>query len=154
MKKLILMVVVAIALTGCMPDNIKPGQEIKFVQVHDVPKTSKGELFSKVEQWFAINYNSSKSVINMKNADSGVIIGRGITSANAGYGVPNTVYYTIKVEVRDGRVRFTGDSFNWVQNGAPISLAATLKDMRAEMASLSRSLSGYVSQPKKTSDNW
>jgi hypothetical protein len=43
---------------------------------------SKSELFALINKWISINYNSSKSVIQMNDLESGTIIIKGINSVN------------------------------------------------------------------------
>ena len=111
-------------------------------------------LFKKVEQWFAVTYNASQKVIQFKDSDSGVIVGRAITSADVGFGVANTLYYTIQVDVKDERVRVSGDNFNWTIGGRSIELQKSLDDVHLEMENLSNNLEKYLSKTSKVDNDW
>lgn len=46
--------------------------------VFEIPEKNKSELFSSINKWVSINYNSAKNVIQMNDLESGTIIIKGI----------------------------------------------------------------------------
>ena len=46
--------------------------------VFDVNEKSKAEIFSAINKWISINYNSAKNVIQLNDAEAGTIIIKGI----------------------------------------------------------------------------
>lgn len=150
----IILPILAMLISGCMPQYIKPSDEIKYTQIIKVEGLNKAEIFSKAVQWFSETYNSPNDIISLKDAEAGIIIGRGITNVNAGLGVSNTIYYTVKVEIKDNKVRFSGDKFNWTLHGGKIKLVVALKDARHEMKILANNLDQYLNKPKQQVEDW
>ncbi len=76
---------------------------------------SKSELFSLINKWIAINYNSSKNVIQMNDLESGTIIVKGINEVT--YKNPNyviykyeefitlNIYHLIEINIKDNKFR-------------------------------------------------
>lgn len=146
-------VFIVLCISACAPQAIKPDQKVEFIKIIDTNGKSKDDAFSLVEQWFSETYNSSKSVINYKDRKTGVVVGRGITRANVGMGVANNLYYNIKIEVKDGKVRFTGDGFNWVQGGSPIIYQSSLDDAHNTLNRLYVNLTAYLNKSNEN-DIW
>jgi hypothetical protein len=146
MHKRLTFLILLLCTAACGPLEIKPNQEVDYIKIIDVNGKNKSTIFPLVEQWFSETYNSSKSVINFKDPETGVIIGRVITRADVGLGVANNVYYNIKVEVKDEKIRLTGNGFNWVQGGSPIIYQATLKDIHQTFNVLNKSLSEFLNK--------
>lgn len=60
-------------------------QEFKYEEksvtgIFEAQGKSKSEIFSAINKWISINYNSSKNVIQMNDLESGTIIVRGINT--------------------------------------------------------------------------
>jgi hypothetical protein len=53
-------------------------EERSVIGTFELADKSKSELFSAINKWISINYNSSKSVIQMNDLESGTIIIKGI----------------------------------------------------------------------------
>lgn len=71
---------------------------------------SKDVLFSKAQEWFAKTYNSSKSVLQMNDKESGKLIGKALMQVyhkamgkdyESGH-----INYTISIFVKDGRYKY------------------------------------------------
>jgi len=85
---------------------------IRYIEVVEVPGKSKSEIFKNAKVWFANNFRSAKDVINFQDEDSGIVSGRGNTSLylqSLGVPVERILYYSIKIEAKDGRFRYTID---------------------------------------------
>jgi hypothetical protein len=75
MKKFILLMLFITTITNA--------QEYKFEEktitgTFEVKEKTKSEIFSSINKWVSINYNSSKNVIQMNDLESGTIIIKGI----------------------------------------------------------------------------
>jgi hypothetical protein len=74
---------------------------------------TKDQLYDKVLEFLARTYKDSKEVIQVKEKDSGLIIGKGLYSfyiddlVYYGTAVKNNIYHIIKTECKEGRVRVT-----------------------------------------------
>lgn len=82
---------------------------VTFVRIIEVPGISKDELFTRGLSYFTYKYNSGDQVIQMKDKEQGVIIGKGIyPKVHVGISIVNTIvdtYHIIRIDVKDGRVR-------------------------------------------------
>jgi hypothetical protein len=79
MKKLLLILL-------CLP-MIGFGQDFKMQEkmvtgVFELDSISKSELFTAINKWISINYNSANNVIQMSDKESGVIIIKGINEVS------------------------------------------------------------------------
>lgn len=73
---------------------------------------SKDEIFTKVQAFFAYNYNSAKHVIQVSDKEQGLIIGKGLYAdlnewVDSGFGIRYklSTEHIAKVECKDGRIR-------------------------------------------------
>jgi hypothetical protein len=57
-------------------------KEKKVVGIFEVKGKNKSELYSNINKWISINYNSSKDVIQMNDKESGTVIIKGINEVN------------------------------------------------------------------------
>ena len=76
MKKVFLLIVLLIA-------GITNAQEFtndtkSITGVFEVKEKTKSEIFSSINKWITLNYNSSKTVLQMNDLESGTIIIKGI----------------------------------------------------------------------------
>jgi len=91
---------------NCFSQDLPKNQEGKFSfeEVIDVPDKKANDIYNKALEWFAIKYNSSKDVIQLKDSNLNKIIGKGNQSIP--YYMRNPiVYHTIIVESKDNKVR-------------------------------------------------
>ena len=86
------------------------GQSIGIQEVVKVDSLSKKQIYDRAKMFFVETFKSAKDVIQLDDPDAGTIIGKG----NASYSYFNvaatavlTVYFTIKIEVKDNRYRYT-----------------------------------------------
>jgi hypothetical protein len=90
-----------------------------IIGVFEVKDKTKSQIFSSINKWIAINYNSSKNVVQMSDLESGTIIVKGINDIQQkSYGnilYPNmknipeyvTVNYNhmIEINIKDNKYR-------------------------------------------------
>lgn len=71
---------------------------------------TKSDLYTRVRQWFAKNYKSANSVIQMDDKDAGVIVGKALMQVyHKGLGLifeSGYINYTVSVYVKDGRYKY------------------------------------------------
>lgn len=70
---------------------------------------SQKELQSVLREWIAINFKSSQDVVQLDDAESGVIIAKGIHSYNTQSGgivIPNSLDFSLNLKFKDGRFKY------------------------------------------------
>jgi hypothetical protein len=93
------------------------GQEYKLeektvTKVFEVADKNKSELFSSINKWISINYNSAKNVIQMNDKEAGTIIIKGINKIDCDVNTTKNSYtynfvinHTIEVNIKDNKYR-------------------------------------------------
>ena len=121
MKNLILFLTF---LTMTLTSSKIYGQEFEYAEktitgIYQADGKSKSEIFSAINKWIALNYNSAKNVVQLNDKESGTIIVKGINKAvyknvmkemypkNKFMQEYNTVEFnhTIEINVKDNRYR-------------------------------------------------
>ena len=115
MKKLIPLFLLFTCLINAQEYKL---EERTITGVFEKTGKTKSELFSSINRWISINYNSSINVIQMNNIDSGTIIVKGINEvkykddltkilspkSNIEYATMK-VSHLIEINIKDGRYR-------------------------------------------------
>jgi hypothetical protein len=94
--------------------------KIRYTDVVQAPGKTKAELFQNSKVWFANTFRSAKDVINFEDEGAGIVSGSGNTSIyikSLGQTVERTVYFSIKIEVKDERYRYTIDQIEFSTTG-------------------------------------
>ena len=77
----------------------------EFTNVIKVDSTfTKDQLYSKVKQWFAEAFVSSKNVIDNADKDEGIVYGHAIVDAGGSY--DGYVSFNIEVRCKNGKVKY------------------------------------------------
>lgn len=84
--------------------------QISLTNVIEVPNKSKDNIFIAAHSWFNASFNDGKSVIQMADKDSGVILAKGFLSGvgeRTGFtkSVSVSAYVIIRLDIKDSRVR-------------------------------------------------
>jgi len=139
MFKQLAVLLAVLVITGCA-GRYQP--EISYTKVLDVPKFEKSQVFNRSEEWIALSFNSGKSVIQVKNPETGRIIGRGVVSVSKGpLNSPEVYNFTMVIDAKDDKARIQFLNFTGVEHGLPpakgmagrietqcMSMAYSLKD--------------------------
>lgn len=75
MKKLILLILLTTSIVNSQDFKT---EEKSVIGVFECDSLSKSDIFSSINKWISINYNSSKNVIQMNDLASGTIIIKGV----------------------------------------------------------------------------
>ena len=113
MKTIITIITVFILMS-----SIHAQEPLAFEKIIRADSIDKNVLFVAINEWFTINYNSSKDVIQMADKEQGVIIGKGNFKfihtpskfSLTGYG--GVIHYTLKCYVKDNRYKVIVQDFN------------------------------------------
>ena len=118
MNKIILLMLVLICSNNLKAQEYKLSER-SVTGVFDVPNKTKADIFSAISKWISINYNSSKTVVQLSDAEGGNIVVKGINeitySNNARILYPNTksipeisnmkFNHLIEINVKDNKYR-------------------------------------------------
>ncbi|SEA96630.1 protein of unknown function [Flavobacterium gillisiae] len=110
---------ILLLITGLINAQEFTNEAKSITGVFEAKDKTKSEIFSSVNKWIAINYNSSKNVIQMNDLESGTIIIKGINEVQQKSSTkilcPNmknipeysTVKYnhTIEINIKDNKYR-------------------------------------------------
>lgn len=92
------------------------GNPIKFDKVIQAEGKNVSVLYPTIRAWVATTFNSAQDVLQMDDAQNGIIICKGVFDYRAPGGVTfryidGWVHYTLKIQVRDGRYKVTMSNF-------------------------------------------
>lgn len=102
MKRILLIVL------AFFPLFIYSQERLSFSKVIQADSIDKTNIYLGVKEWFGLNFVSAKSVIDVDDKDAGLIIGSGNTQFSKSFVYAcysGWLYYTIKVQCRDGRYK-------------------------------------------------
>jgi hypothetical protein len=83
--------------------------KITFLTIERVDSMSRKNLYTNAKIWFTNTFKSAKHVIQLDDPETGIIIGKGFGSipvSNGLLNVPLDMYFTIKIQVKEGRYKF------------------------------------------------
>ena len=113
MKKLILFVIIILPLNLFsqvieeMPTN--DNGQIYFSEVIELEGFSQNDLYLNAKEFFVNTFKSADDVIQMDDKEDALIIGKPlsvITITVMGMGTEVKLYYTIKIQSKDGRYKY------------------------------------------------
>jgi len=78
---------------------------------------SKGEIYSRTNEWIALNFKSSNDVIQLADKETGKIIGKGSFKTNM-FMKEGWIEYTFLLEFKDGKIRYTYTDFFYSSVGS------------------------------------
>jgi hypothetical protein len=98
------------------------GQFSEIVVVDSV--LTKQTLYSNCLSWFAVSFKSANSVIQMKDLETGKIIGKGILNSKVtamGINQTGNTYVTITISLRNGKYKYEFNDIRWeYANSGPV----------------------------------
>jgi hypothetical protein len=119
---------VALAKEEAQPFPRDESGNVRFQEVVQVAGVSAADLYSRAKFWAAKAFVNAKSVIQLDDPASGRFVLKG--SLQESYGLTEKVWFhfTLTVEVKDGRYRWTLDQLEYWgegQSGEPIERELT-----------------------------
>ena len=83
---------------------------VNFNEVITIDSATKDELYVRAKQAFVNIFKSADDVIQMDDKEAGILMGKGYGTAIIDNGVmgklPMKVWYTIRIQCRDGRYKY------------------------------------------------
>jgi hypothetical protein len=115
MNEMVLLLLVFLPFTlfsqnGVLPISEETGK-ITYQSVVQVDGTSKNDLYKRGKTWFINTFSSSENVIEYEDKEEGIIMGKGLFPVKANMVSAGHVRFTIKIEFKDGRYRYTLTDF-------------------------------------------
>ena len=155
MKRAFFLLLAFIGLAGCASQQPLPKSERQYQKIVDV-SGSKQELYTRTLEWLARSFGSSKEVIQFSDPDQAKVIGKGIMKVN--YTItPVDTHFTLTIEIRDNRARFTFDQL-YTEPNATLLPERMFLENRAQMEKFSIRASMLIEDWKKyvsnNTDNW
>lgn len=97
---------------GLSQDDGIEFQEVVKLENDSIPKNI---LYTNAKIWFVDAFKDSKEVIQMDDKENGIIIGKGnmaYTNSKLRYkGINGRISFTVKVEIKEGRYRYSFSDF-------------------------------------------
>lgn len=119
---------IILALSGCATNQNLPKETVNTVQkTVEMPGMSKPEICKKSRDWVANTFRDSKAVIEVYDLEEGTIIGKGAADIIVMSGfvpVDFSVRFTMRIDCRDGRYRFTATNPSYTASQRTIEVAA------------------------------
>jgi len=139
---------------------IAPIEERSMQKVHDIDLT-KNEIYDSSLEWMAQTLSGSREVIELKDKDKGVIIGKGITRFRGKVGVGSTdvlCRFTLIVEAKDNKYRTTYTNFVglWGESYTrpePLEQKKYVDAVKSKLALMDDDLYNYLKK-SKSNTNW
>ncbi len=112
MKKILFLMVALVAAVNLMAQDT-PIQCDSVIQAKD---KNVDQLYPMIKAWVASSFNSANDVIQMDDAQNGILICKGAFEYKGPGGstyryIDGYVFYTLKIQVRDGRYKITMGDF-------------------------------------------
>jgi hypothetical protein len=82
---------------------------IDYTEVVTVENASQAELYKRGKIWLASAFKSAKDVVQAEDKDAGFIIAKGVSQIvikSVGMGTPQNLFYTLKINYKDGRYKY------------------------------------------------
>lgn len=125
MFKQIALLMMVLVISGCA---VRHDPDFSFTKIMDVPKFEKSQIFNRSEEWVALTFNSGKSVIQVKNNETGRIIGRGVITVQKNRMSAFESYkFTMIIDSKDGKSKVRFYNFTEVELGGSPSVDITGK---------------------------
>ncbi len=155
MHRMSLMILVSL-LSACAAVMPIQHEDSTYQKVIELPNKSKDTIFEKSKQWIALNFKSTKAVIEYDNKPEGIIIGNGtMLRPKSIVHITGTdvINFTMIEEIKDNKARFTFHKFGIVsQNNLVQVMGADLNGMQDQFDDLVVDLQVYVL--RRNQDNW
>ena len=89
--------------------KLDDSNNVTFVKILESPEVSKNDIFTRVANYFAYKYSNGNSVIQTRDKDQGLIIGKGFyKNIHVGESIFQTyvsAWHVIRVDIQEGRAR-------------------------------------------------
>ena len=101
-------VVLALLLAGCTAPSRMTADQAEPVVMIEEHSLSKDEAFQRLSRWAARSYADANEAVQLADEDAGTLVIKGAEQVHhTRGGATYALGYTMTVDVRDGRLRFT-----------------------------------------------
>jgi len=140
--------------SGCInnPVPAAPSESADFDYVVNLEGFKKEAIYEGVQQWIAENFRSAKHVIEYENKEQGVIIGNGVLSGiildSGMVQLPETASFTMKVEVRDNKMRLSFSKLQIVGRVNSTFFTFETVEIKRQLMQFGDEIAGYLKKSK------
>jgi len=148
-----------IVFASCASMPVAPTEDRSMQKVHEIDLT-KNEIYDISLEWMARTFFDNKEVIELKDKDSGKIIGKGITTFKGKIGwfsanIP--CRFTLIVEAKDNKYRTTYNNLVGLYGEnqtrpEPLEQEAYVEAVKAKLALIDDGLYSYLQKYKSNTD--
>ena len=131
MKKvpwIIFVVMILGMLVSCATTMQAVGESMIVQRIIEVQGT-KSELYRLANEWMAKSFVDSSEVIQYRDKDEGIIVGRGITKQPIGL-ITFNFWYSLTVEVKENKARVTIEDIYGEYVTGELNITAETEEMR------------------------
>jgi hypothetical protein len=149
-----------VVLASCASMPVAPIKDRSVQKVHDIELT-KNEIYDLSLEWMYQTFLDQKDVIELKDNEKGMLIGKGITSFEGKIGIITVTIpcrFTLIVETKDSKYRTTYNNFIglWGENYGrpePLEQKAYVDAVKAKLVRIDDDLHSYL-ETSKANSNW
>ncbi len=154
MKRIIVLLSALLVFAGCASQVTVNEEDRQYQEIVDFPGKNKDEIFDLISQSMSNVFVSAESVIDYENSESGKIIGKGV--AEIIYTIaPTYTHYTLTVEVKDERVRFSFTDMYFPPSGVLGRMPLTNQGQIDSFSEHARKLVNEITEfCQDSNDNW
>jgi len=105
MKKLVTLLAAAAVLIGCLTATTPLQEDPEIVRIVEADRT-KDELYRLSNEWMVEVFTAADEVIEYSDKAEGVLMGKGFVEKFINLGTWH-VWYTIKIEAKEGKARIS-----------------------------------------------
>jgi hypothetical protein len=122
--------------------------QISFIRIVELPGTPKNQIYTRAREWFTFRYPDAKEVLQMEDADNGVLVGKAYRTFNVGL-LTERMQYTIKIYVKDNKYKAEITNIYYEDQPAKYNSYSTGIAIRAEAWITDNALYKKDGKPRK-----
>jgi restriction endonuclease Mrr len=154
MKKLLFVILLILFVSGCS----KKIYDYHLDYYVTVDNMNADRIYEGTKRWMAMNFVSSKAVIEYDNVEEGTLIGNGVYSKYSMiYGGKCYVGFKIRIDVKDEKFRMILSDFYYTtkyEDRVPLVKEKHLKYAEAYLNKLHMDLFDFLTTGVETAEAW
>jgi hypothetical protein len=127
--------------------------QISFVRIVELPGTPKNQIYTGAREWFTFRYPDARKVLQMEDAENGVLIGKAARTFKDGL-LTQRMVYTIKIYVKDNKYKAEITNIYYEEEPSKVNGYTTGVSIRAEAMITDEALFKKDGKPRKMNANY